>query len=158
MCAKSLQSCLTLCDPLYCSPPGSSVHGILQATILKWVATSFSRVSSRPRDWTRLSSIYLHWQANSLTLAPPGKPLCLCGVVLVSCINPKAWWYSILEVLKEVNRNQTCGKVKKYPLRGKPDSKAGEIKSVQSTVHLEGNLNVRWRLLRWEGGTFPRLN
>ena len=44
------QSCLTLCDPMDCSPPGFSVHGILQARILEWVAISFSRGSSRPRD------------------------------------------------------------------------------------------------------------
>ena len=44
--AKSLQSCLTLCDPVDCSPPGSSVHGIHQARILEWVAISFSRGSS----------------------------------------------------------------------------------------------------------------
>ena len=43
MHAKSLQSCPTLCDPMDCSPPGSSVHGILQARILEWVAISFSR-------------------------------------------------------------------------------------------------------------------
>ena len=42
MHAKSLQSCLTLCDPMDSSPPGSSVHGILQARILEWVAISFS--------------------------------------------------------------------------------------------------------------------
>ena len=41
--AKSLQSCLTLCDPVDSSPPGSSVHGILQARILEWVAISFSK-------------------------------------------------------------------------------------------------------------------
>ena len=41
--AKSLQSCLTLCDPIDGSPPGSSVHRILQARILEWVAISFSR-------------------------------------------------------------------------------------------------------------------
>ena len=40
------QSCLTLCDTVDCSLPGSSVHGILQARILEWVAISFSRVSS----------------------------------------------------------------------------------------------------------------
>ena len=40
--AKSLQSCLTLCDPIDGSPPGSSVHGILQTRILDWVAISFS--------------------------------------------------------------------------------------------------------------------
>ena len=41
-CVLVTQSCLTLCDPLDCSPPGSSVHGILQATILEWVAIYFS--------------------------------------------------------------------------------------------------------------------
>ena len=47
------QTCRTLCGPMDCSPPGSSVHGIFQARILEWVATSFSRGSSRPRDQTR---------------------------------------------------------------------------------------------------------
>ena len=40
--AKSLQLCSTLCDPMDSSPPGSSVHGILQARVLEWVAISFS--------------------------------------------------------------------------------------------------------------------
>ena len=43
VCAKSLQSCLTLCDSMDCSPPGSSVHGILQARLLEWVAMPSSR-------------------------------------------------------------------------------------------------------------------
>ena len=42
--AKLLQSCPTLCDPMDCSPPGSSVHGILQARILEWVAMPFSNI------------------------------------------------------------------------------------------------------------------
>ena len=46
------QSCLPLCDPMDYSPPGSSVHGIFQARILEWVAISYSRGSSRPRDQT----------------------------------------------------------------------------------------------------------
>ena len=46
------RSCLTFCGPMDYSPPGSSVHGILQARILEWGATPFSRGSSRPRDWT----------------------------------------------------------------------------------------------------------
>ena len=50
-------SCLTLCSPVDCSPPGSSVHGILQARILEWVAISFSRGSSQPRDRTQVSHI-----------------------------------------------------------------------------------------------------
>ena len=44
------QSCPTLGDPMDCSPPGSSVHGILQARILEWGANAFSRGSSPPRD------------------------------------------------------------------------------------------------------------
>ena len=48
------QSCPTLCDPVDCSPPGSSVHGILQARVLEWVAISFSRGSSQPRDQTHV--------------------------------------------------------------------------------------------------------
>ena len=55
--AKSLQLCLTLGDPMDCSPPGSSVRGILQARILEWVAMPSSRGSSQPRDQTRVSSI-----------------------------------------------------------------------------------------------------
>ena len=51
------QSCLTLCDPMDSSQPSSSVHGIFQARILEWVAISFSRGSSGPRDQTRLAHI-----------------------------------------------------------------------------------------------------
>ena len=55
MCAKLLQSCLTLCDPMDCSPPGPNVHGVFQARILKWVAMPFSRGSSWSRDRTQIS-------------------------------------------------------------------------------------------------------
>ena len=51
------QSCPTLCDPMDCSLPGSSSHGILQARILEWVAIPFSRGSSQPRDQTQVSCI-----------------------------------------------------------------------------------------------------
>ncbi len=64
------QSCLTLCDPMDCSPPGSSVHGIHQARILKWVAISYSRVSSLPGIESRSPRL----QADSLPSEPPGKP------------------------------------------------------------------------------------
>ena len=62
-----VKSCPTLCDPV--DPPGSSVHGILQARIPEWVAISFSRGSSRPRDRTQFSHI-----AGRHTSEPPGKP------------------------------------------------------------------------------------
>ena len=51
------QSCPTRCDPMDCSPPSSSVHGILQARVLEWGAISFSRGSSWLRDWTQVSRI-----------------------------------------------------------------------------------------------------
>ena len=57
VCAKSLQSCLTLCEPKACSPLGCSVYGILQVRILEWIAISFSRESSWLRDWTCISSL-----------------------------------------------------------------------------------------------------
>ena len=59
--SEAAQSCQTLCDPVDCSPPGSSIHGILQARILVWVAISFSRGSSPPRDWTQVSHIAGRW-------------------------------------------------------------------------------------------------
>ena len=57
MCAKLLQFYPTLCDPVDCRPPGSSVPGIFQATILEWVAVLSFRGSSQPRDQTQVSHI-----------------------------------------------------------------------------------------------------
>ena len=68
--AKSLQSCLTLYDPMDCSLPGSSLLGILQARILEWVAMPFSGGSSRSRDRTCVSYHPLRWQVCSLPLVP----------------------------------------------------------------------------------------
>ena len=59
----------TLCNPMVCSLPGFSTHGIFQERILEWVAISFSKRSSWPRDWAHVSrSRLLHWQADSLPL------------------------------------------------------------------------------------------
>ena len=57
MHAQSLQLCPTLCNPMDCSPPGSSVHGIFQARILGWDAMPSARGSSQSRDWTCISYI-----------------------------------------------------------------------------------------------------
>ena len=68
------QSCLTLCDPMDCSLPGSSLHRILQARILEWVAISFSRGSSRLRDRTQISCTagrHFNLWVTSLTQLPP---------------------------------------------------------------------------------------
>ena len=69
VCIQSLQSCLTLCDPMDCSPPVSSVHGILQARILEWLASPFSRGSSQSRDQTQVSCI----TGRFFTTEPLGK-------------------------------------------------------------------------------------
>ena len=65
------QSCPTLCDPIDCSPPGSSVHGIFQAAILEWIAIPFSGDSFRPRGRTRSLAL----QVDSLLSKPPEKPI-----------------------------------------------------------------------------------
>ena len=57
MTVKVSQSSLTFCDPVDCSLTAPSVHGILQATILEWIAVPFSRGSSQPRDWTQVYCI-----------------------------------------------------------------------------------------------------
>ena len=67
---KLLQSCLTLCDPMDCSPLGSSVHGILQARIMEWAAMPSSRGSSWLRDQTCVSC----FAGRLFTTEPPGKP------------------------------------------------------------------------------------
>ena len=65
--------CSTLCDPVDCSPPGSSVHGISQARIPEWVAIPFSRGSSRPRDPTHVSCVSCI-VGRFVTAEPLGKP------------------------------------------------------------------------------------
>ena len=89
-CSVTL-SCPVLCDPMDCSLPGSSVHGILQARILEWVAISSFRESSQPRDQTHVSGVccigrqilyhWASWEAHlSGTRLNTGQitPLC-CG-------------------------------------------------------------------------------
>ena len=72
VCVKVTQSCPTLCNPMDYSLPHSSVHRILQARILEWVAIPFSRGSSRPRDWSHVSCVSA-LQADSLPSETPGK-------------------------------------------------------------------------------------
>ena len=75
VCARLFQSHMTLCDPMDCSPPGSSVHGILLARILEWVANAFLQGIFPTQGWNLHLSCLLHWQASSLPLVPPGKPM-----------------------------------------------------------------------------------
>ena len=79
------QSCLTLCNPMDCSLPGSAVHGIFQAIVLEWVAISFSKGSSWPRDRTCVSHIvdrcFTIW----------ATPFCWFCSVTFSCNKSQSW-------------------------------------------------------------------
>ena len=82
---KIAQLCLTLCDPVNCSPPGSSVHGILQARIMEWVAVPFSRGSPQPKDGPQVSriaggflTIWATWEIKKTTKKEQFLCWCFC--------------------------------------------------------------------------------
>ena len=82
-CCLLTHSCIWLCSPVHCSPPGSSVHGIFQARIVEWVAISFSRGSSQPRDWTCISytgrQILYRWATGETSLPMDTKTIATYG-------------------------------------------------------------------------------
>ena len=88
-CCLVTKPCLTLCDLMDCSPPGSSVYGISQARILEWVAISFSRRSSWPRDRTHISCL----AGCFFTTVPPGKTIFLRLTVVYNIIS---FMYTVL--------------------------------------------------------------
>ena len=97
VCAKLLQSCLTLCDPMDCSLPGSSVHEVLQARILEWVAISYSRGSSWSRQQTHISCIscngqrfLYHLATREAQTSPSGSPF---GYSRFSLKEPRTSFY-----------------------------------------------------------------
>ena len=92
------QSCPTLCDPTDCSPPGSSVHGILQARILEWVAISFFR--DLPDPGMEPGSPTL--QADSLLSELPGKPN-IMGPDFGPQVKTLLTWRSNQSILKEIS-------------------------------------------------------
>ena len=89
MCA---QSCLTLCNSMDCSPPGFSVHGIFQASILEGIAISFSRGSFWLAKGLNPHLLHLlHWQVDSLPPYHLGTKIPHIARVLSSCATTKAW-------------------------------------------------------------------
>ena len=100
--AKSLQLCSTLCDPLDCSPPGSSVHGTLQGrileSILEWVAMPFSRGFSRPKDQTHISCVSCAAGGSSLPSHPQESPL-KSGADVINCFISRKQ-YSAWDIVK----------------------------------------------------------
>ena len=85
------------------SPPGFSVHGILQARILEWVAMPSSKGSSQPRDQTYVSCLQ-HRQAGSLPLAPPGKPLNHPWLIYIKGMFPILYFFIFARLVCKPNR------------------------------------------------------
>ena len=87
--------CRTFCDPMDCSPPGSSVHGILQARILEWVAMPSSRGSSQARDWTQVSctagGLFTIWTTREAHKLPEGRERQQQVPVMRTCLVVQ-WW------------------------------------------------------------------
>ena len=117
MYAKSLQLCLTLCDPMDHSPPGSSVHRILQARISEEFVMLFSRVSPQPRDRTHPCLLHLlHWQAGSFPLAPPWHQRDCCMVKSDATKTEqhptlgtsRALWFQMKNAPSEAGSHSTC--------------------------------------------------
>ena len=104
---KSLQLCLTLCDPIDCSLPGSSVHGLLQARVLKWVAMPSSRGSSQPRDRTHVSFVFcigrrfFFFFFFFLPLAPPENPVNTSIITKLSFL----WWKHLRSTLSNFGQH-----------------------------------------------------
>ena len=92
------QFCLTLRDPMHCSPPGSSVYGILQARTLEWVAMPSSKGSSRPRNWTQVSCFAGRFCSDWATRETPSLSL-PNQKTEVCCINIRNNW-KVIKKLK----------------------------------------------------------
>ena len=86
------QSCPTLCDPMGCSLPGSSVHEIFQAIVLEWIAISFSRGSSQPRDRTRVSRIV---DRRFTVWATCFSEVIFKSSFMLNCL-PSSFWYVLV--------------------------------------------------------------
>ena len=89
------QSCPTLCDPMDCNLPGSSVHGIFQARILEWVAISFSRRSSWPRDWTCISCVIGRHFTVWATREVQSRSRCFFGTLLLFWWSNRCWQFDL---------------------------------------------------------------
>ena len=97
LCLLAAQSCLTLCDPVDCSPPGSSIHGILQARTLRWAAVSFSRGS--------------FWSRNRIHVFCTGRWVFYCWATREALIIPNisTYWSKQYEVVTVILRSVRSG-------------------------------------------------
>ena len=106
------QSRLTLCDPMDCSPPGSSIHGIIQASILEWVAIPFSRISSQLRDQTWISCItgrfFTIWATRKIRYLLLVLPQTMMAEIPVSSVTSTVWdpWFLLSYVSSNLSNIQ----------------------------------------------------
>ena len=124
------QSCPTLCDPMDCSPPASSVHGILQARTLEWVAMPSSRGSSQRRDWTQVFRI----QADSSLSEPPRKWYINPSNIFLWLCFPKA--------------REITAKINKWDLRAKSLQSCPSLQTVAPQAPLSMVI-LQARILEW---------
>ena len=117
-CLYSVRLCRSLshvwlCDLVVCNPPASSVHGILQARVIEWVAIPFSRGSSQPRDWTQVSCIagrfFTIWATREAqcSLRGPQHLQCYPSLCLVFITEFKYFWKRREEGLRTLQIPQT---------------------------------------------------
>ena len=140
------QSCLTLCDPVVCSLPGSSVHGIFQARILEWVAISFSRGSSRPKNRTWVSCIAGSTWA---TGKPHRKSRTLARRIESQKRTPVFW----PEVQKKAGQQRMkAGRVRGSDLQSWRERITGKMENLTMP---SGELNSRNRTIYYVHITFP---
>ena len=137
------QLCLTLCDPRNCSPPASSVHGILQARIQEWVAIPFSRGSSWPRDWTQISctagGFFTVW-----TTREASRRMCTGYMHLLRCFTWGAWTFVDFGSCRE-SWNQSPADTK-----GQGYSQSPEHWPAQSHQHMTAVITVlTWVSISW---------
>jgi len=104
-CSLVTKSCLSLCNPMDCGLPGSSVHEISQARILEWVAISFSRASCQSRDQTCVfcigRRILYHWAT--------GKPIYVCVYIHIFLFR-FFYYYKIYKILQDTEYSSLCYK------------------------------------------------
>ena len=120
------QSCPTLCDSVDCGPPGSSVHGILQGRILEWVTISFSRGSSRPRDWTCIGGRRFNLWLKSREVTGPYSQSCDFSSTHVWIWEldhkegwaPKNWCFRTVGLEKTLENPLNCKEIKPISPKG----------------------------------------
>ena len=143
--SEVIQSCLTLCNPMDCSLPGSPIHGIFQARVLEWVAISFSRGSFWPRNWIQVSHIagrcFYLWAFVLLlekTLESPSD----CKEI--QPVHPKGKQFRIFIEKTDVEAET--------PILWPPDAKNRLIRKHSDAEKIEGRRRRGRQRMRWLDG------